>query len=106
MKKIKGAVLILLVTLVISIVPIKSARAAENTVAQGEQVQSENSAVDEASSEDEESEEVEIAIDDEEVPLYADSGSETSYVIYVWIVAIGALLIFGGVYLFYKRESD
>ena len=52
------------------------------------------------------SEEVHIRINDDEVPLYASENTDATYLTYVGVVIIGAVLIFGGVYLFIKFKVD
>lgn len=47
-----------------------------------------------------------ITINDEEVPLYAGETSLLSYVLYAWVLIIGAILIFGGVYIFIRKRTE
>ena len=51
-------------------------------------------------------EEVQIRINDDEVPLYASENTDATYFTYIGVVIIGAVLIFGGVYLFIKFKVD
>lgn len=53
-----------------------------------------------------ETEEVLIKIDEEEVPLYASSTNKMTYVTYVCVVLLGAVVIFGGAYMFFKSKSE